>query len=70
MSTNPETIITITNRKRIMSFTVIYLIGIVGGFITFMASRHMRLPVRLGLSIIAFSAISAIVTFVVQNMAR
>ena len=70
MSTNPETIITITNRKRIMSFTVVYLIGIVGGFFTFMATRHMRLPVRIGLSIVAFSAISAIVTFVLQNMAR
>jgi len=70
MSTNPETIITITNRKRIMSFTVIYLIGSVGGFFTFMATRHMRLPVRLGLSIIAFSAVSAIVTFVIQMMAK
>jgi hypothetical protein len=70
MSTNPETIITITNRKRIMSFTVVYLIGIVGAFFTFMATQHMRLPVRIGLSIVAFSAISAIGTFVLQNMAR
>ena len=53
-----------------MSFTVIYLIGSVGGFFTFMATRHMRLPVRLGLSIIAFSAVSAIVTFVIQMMAK
>jgi len=53
-----------------MSFTVIYLIGFVGSFFTFMATQHMRLPVRLGLSIVAFSAISAIVTFVIQMMAR
>ncbi len=53
-----------------MSFTVIYLIGTIGGFFTFMATRHMRMPVRLGLSIVAFSAVSAIVTFVIQTMAK
>ncbi len=70
MSTNPETIITIPSRKRIMSFFAIYLIGIAAGFFTFMAARHVRLPVRIGLSIVAFSAVSAIVTFVMQMMAK
>ena len=53
-----------------MSFFAIYLIGIAAGFVTFMAARHVRLPVRIGLSIVAFSAVSAIVTFVMQMMAK
>ncbi len=53
-----------------MSFFTIYLVGIIAGFFTFMAARHVRFPVRLGLSIVAFSVVSAIVTFVLQGMAK
>ncbi len=70
MSTNPETINTTHSRKGIMSFFTIYLVGIIAGFFTFMAARHVRFPVRLGLSIVAFSVVSAIVTFVLQGMAK
>ncbi len=53
-----------------MSFFVIYLIGITAGFFSFMATRHVRLPVRIGISIVVFSAVSAIVTFIIQMMVR
>ncbi len=50
-----------------MNFIVVYLIGLGAGFMVFLVARKASLPVRFGLSIVAFSAVSAIITFIMQR---
>lgn len=51
-----------------MSFTIVFFIGLGAGFLVYMAARKASFPVRLGLTIVAFSAVSAILTFIMQQM--
>jgi len=51
-----------------MSFAMIFFVGISAGFLVYMVAQKARPPVRLGLSIVTFSAVSAVITFIMQQM--
>jgi len=53
-----------------MNFIVLYLVGLGSGFAAFFLTRKLSLNIRLGVSIVTFSAVSAVLTFVVQHMAQ
>jgi hypothetical protein len=47
---------------------MIFFVGISAGFLVYILAQKARLPVRFGLSIVTFSAVSAILTFLMQQM--
>lgn len=53
-----------------MSLNVVFLTGLGAGFLVFLVKRDVSFPVRFGLSIVAFSAVSAILVFIMQMSAR
>ena len=51
-----------------MSFKIVFFVGISAGFLVYMVAQKARPTVRFGLSIVTFSAVSAIITFIMQQM--